>query len=267
MNIVVRAFGELALEHRAFARDHAVLPAHFAKQEWRINIRQEHLACVAEIAAAPIQILRHHAEREIFFAQHAPHLPQHLLDPNVGTRVARAVIARKEQLQFFSRLPGTPRAKLPERAGKLDQRARPCLQEQDPSWMGSSRARPRRPLRLPRGQTRRARAIPVGIGEMAIAAESQQRIAILRKRFRGAAHFRDDARIVEHRVPNQVWHENFQQRCAAAESLRDNPTASSRRKKTGVRAPAKTTAPFFRRPARARASAGRTFPSPVPEER
>ena len=49
-----------------------------------------------------------------------------------------------------------------------------------------------------------------------IAAESQQRVAILGKWFRRAAHFRDDARILEHRVPDEIRHEHFQQRRAAA---------------------------------------------------
>ena len=121
---------EFAFEHRPFASDHAVMRPHFAKQKRRIDVRKKYLARIAKIAAAPIQILGHHAEREIFLAQNAPNLPQHFLDANVRARVARAVVSRKEKFQLLAGLPGTSRAKLPKRAGEFDVRAGPRFQDE-----------------------------------------------------------------------------------------------------------------------------------------
>ena len=96
--------GEFAFEHRAFARDHAVVLAALREcKKRRKDVRQMHLPRVAEISAREIEILRHHAEREIFVAQNAPHLPQHFLHAHIRAGVARAVVAGEEQLQLRRR--------------------------------------------------------------------------------------------------------------------------------------------------------------------
>ena len=75
--------GELAFEHRAFARHHAVVLAHFAIEERRKNVGQMNLCGIAEIAAGEREVLRHHTQGEVCGAENAPDLPQHLLDAHV----------------------------------------------------------------------------------------------------------------------------------------------------------------------------------------
>ena len=71
---------------------------------------------------------------------------------------------------------------------------------------------PRRRAAARRSGVPAARQVAVFIHEMILAAEAQQRIAILRKRRRSPPHLRDHSRVVEHRVPHEVRQKNFQQR-------------------------------------------------------
>ena len=80
---------------------------------------------------------------------------------------------------------------------------------------------------------------------MIITAESQQRITILGKWLRSAAHFRDHARIIEHRVPDKIGHKNFQQRSAAAQPCRANSTASLRPRKNCRSSPGQNSGCIF----------------------
>ena len=85
--------GELALEHRAFARHHAVVLAHLGMQERRKYVRQMNLFRVAKVTTRQIEILSHHAQLEILRAQNSPHLPQHFLHAHIGAGIARSVVA------------------------------------------------------------------------------------------------------------------------------------------------------------------------------
>src|SRR4029077_791261 len=129
---------EFALEHRAFASNYAVVAADFAEQEWRIHIGKIDLARALEIALAAVEILAHHAEIDVASAQDVAHLAQHFLHANVGAGVARAVVAGKEQAEFFAGLPAATEAKGPAEAPDFDQRTDPS----DEKEIGHARALP-----------------------------------------------------------------------------------------------------------------------------
>ena len=118
--------GELALEHRAFARHHAVIRVHFAEQKRRVHVRQVHLPRALEISFGAVEVLRHHAEFDILRTQHVAHLPQNLLYAHVAAGVARAVVAREQDFQFFARCPALAEAEHPAKTPDFDQRADPC---------------------------------------------------------------------------------------------------------------------------------------------
>ena len=115
--------GEFALEHRAFARNHAVVLPHFAEKERRINVGQMHLLRPLEVTACAVEVLRHHAERDILSAEHMANLTDHLLHAHIGAGIARPVVARKEQLQLFARSPTAAETEHPADAPNLDQSA------------------------------------------------------------------------------------------------------------------------------------------------
>src|SRR5690242_11708973 len=117
--------GELALEHRALARDNSVILPHLSGQEGRKDIGEINLSRALEVAAGAVETLRHYAEIDICGAEHVPHLPQHFLDAHVRSGVARTVVARKEQPQFFAGHPATPQAKCPGQSPDFDERAHP----------------------------------------------------------------------------------------------------------------------------------------------
>ncbi len=113
--------GELALEHRAFAGHDAVVLWNLVVQERREHWRQHHLARVAEVAFAQLEVLAHDRELDAFFAQDVPHLAQHLLDAYVRAGVARAVVTGEQELQARSRRPRLTPAQHPTHLGQLDQ--------------------------------------------------------------------------------------------------------------------------------------------------
>ena len=117
--------GEFALEHRAFARNNAVIPAHVAKEERRVHIGKINLPGTFEVALGAVETLRHHAEVNVIGAQNMANLAQHLLDANVAARVARPIVARKQQLEFFARSPALAKTQHPADAPDLDQCANP----------------------------------------------------------------------------------------------------------------------------------------------
>ncbi len=57
--------------------------AHFAKEKRRKHVWQINLARTREIAAAAIEVLRHHAEIDVIGAKHVAHLAQHFLYANI----------------------------------------------------------------------------------------------------------------------------------------------------------------------------------------
>src|SRR6202453_4321329 len=55
----------------------------------------------------------------------------------------------------------------------------------------------------------------IGIREIVLAAETEQRKTVLRKRHRLASHLRYDARVVEDRIPGQIGQKDLHQSRAA----------------------------------------------------
>src|SRR5216684_1414510 len=117
---------KLALEHRSFASDDAVILPHLAKQKRRVNVGKVNLARAFEVAFGALEVLRHYAEIDMLGAKNMPNLPQHLLDAHIAAGIARAVITRKEQLKFFTWRPALAKTHHPAKAPDLDQRADPC---------------------------------------------------------------------------------------------------------------------------------------------
>ncbi len=122
--------GELAFEHRAFAGHHAVALAYFAMQKRREHIGEVNLARVAKIAAREVEILRHHAEPNVFRAEDSSNLPQNFLNAQIGARVAHAVVACAEQTQLLARLPRLAGSKHPAELIEFDEAAHPAFENQ-----------------------------------------------------------------------------------------------------------------------------------------
>src|SRR5712664_54891 len=118
--------GKLALEHRAFASDDSVVLPHLAKKKRRVNVGKVNLARAFEVAFGTLEVLRHYAEIDMLGAKNMPNLPQHLLHAHVAAGVARAVVARKQQLEFFTWGPALAETHHPAEARDLNQRADPC---------------------------------------------------------------------------------------------------------------------------------------------
>ena len=76
------------------------------------------------------EILRHHAEGDVFRAQNMADLAQHFRNAHIGAHIARAVVSGKEQLQFFAGLPGFALAHHPAQLGGLDAAADPRFKHQ-----------------------------------------------------------------------------------------------------------------------------------------
>src|SRR6266849_8378221 len=117
--------GKLALEHRSFASDDAVILPHLAKQKRRVNVGKVNLARAFEVAFGALEVLRHYAEIDMLSAKNMPNLPQHLLHAHVAAGVARAVVARKQQLEFLTWRPALAETHHPSEARDLNQRADP----------------------------------------------------------------------------------------------------------------------------------------------
>ena len=117
--------GEFTFEHGAFAGDHTVTFSNFAVKHRREHIRQVHLLRAFEISLGAPKILGHHAEIHIVRAQHVPYLVQHLVNAHVATGIARAVIPREQQTQFFAALPALAATQHPLHARHANQRANP----------------------------------------------------------------------------------------------------------------------------------------------
>src|ERR1700722_2906523 len=84
---------------------------------------------VTKIATCQIEILRHHAEREIFVTENSAHLPDHFFHAHVRACVSRAVVPREKQLEPVSGAPGLPPPKHPFELVELDEPADPAFQQ------------------------------------------------------------------------------------------------------------------------------------------
>src|SRR5947208_15201222 len=82
------------------------------------------------VALGSIEALGHNAEIDIGGAEHVAYLTQHFLHTYVGTGVARAVVARKQQPQFFAGIPAPAQPEHPGEATHFDQRADPGNQQE-----------------------------------------------------------------------------------------------------------------------------------------
>src|SRR5580704_9372346 len=111
---------------------------HFAKQKRRKHIRQMHLPRAVKISLGQLEILRHHAEVGILRPKHMPDLPDHFVYPHIASGISRAVVARKQQLQFFPGSPALPQPKNPAESPDFNQRADPRHQQK----VGHARALP-----------------------------------------------------------------------------------------------------------------------------
>ena len=105
-----------------------MIAVNFPEQKRRVDIRQIDLTAAFEVAFGAVEILRHHAEFDISRAEHVAHLAEHFLHAHVAAGVARAVVARKEQLQLFARGPALAETEHPAEAPEFDQRADPCYE-------------------------------------------------------------------------------------------------------------------------------------------
>jgi hypothetical protein len=112
---------ELRLEHRAFARDHAVLLVHGVEQELREDLRQFELLDRAEVASGQRRVVGQDREVEVVVAEQVPELADHLLDAHVRAGVPRARVAREQQLQRLPRGPLRAGVDRIAGGGRLDQ--------------------------------------------------------------------------------------------------------------------------------------------------
>src|SRR3989475_10870654 len=125
-----QGIGKLALEHRAFASDDAVILTHLAKEKRWKHIGEMDLARALKITACEIEILGHDAEINVFGAKDMPNLAQRFLHAQVRPRIPIAVVTGKEQPQLFARRPAFAEAQHPAQACDLNQRADPGDEEE-----------------------------------------------------------------------------------------------------------------------------------------
>src|SRR5262249_53390200 len=106
------------LKHGAFASYDPMVLASFAIKERRKNVRKENLTRAFEVALRAVETLRHHAEVHMLCAENVADLADHFVDAHVRAGVARAVVAGKQQLEFFARTPLSAAAEHPLQAGE-----------------------------------------------------------------------------------------------------------------------------------------------------
>src|SRR5262249_61837692 len=118
------------LKHGAFASYDPMVLASFAIKERRKNVRKENLTRAFEVALRAVETLRHHAEVHMLCAENVADLADHFVDAHVRAGVARAVVAGKQQLEFFARTPLSAAAEHPLQAVKLRKPADPSDEEE-----------------------------------------------------------------------------------------------------------------------------------------
>ena len=125
-----KGIGKFAFKHRAFASDYSVIGADFVEEERRKYIGEMNLTRAFEVAFGALEILRHDAEIDVLRAKNMADLPQHFLNAHIATGIARAVIARKEELQLFAGRPALAEAEHPAEARDFNQGADPSDEEE-----------------------------------------------------------------------------------------------------------------------------------------
>ncbi|HBQ14459.1 MAG TPA: hypothetical protein DEF51_26130 [Myxococcales bacterium] len=104
-----------------------MLLAHRVVEELVEDLRDVQLTDRAEVALGQRRIDGADRQLEVLVAEEVPELAHHLLDPHVGARVARADVAREQELQGLARPPREHRIRLVARPGRLDEAAHPEL--------------------------------------------------------------------------------------------------------------------------------------------
>src|SRR5260370_1413716 len=94
------------------------------EEGWK-SVREVNLPRTFKISAGAVEIEGHHAEVCLVRSEDMTYLPQHFLDTHIAAGVARAVIAREEQLQLFSRSPALTEAEPPAEAVDFNKRTDP----------------------------------------------------------------------------------------------------------------------------------------------
>ncbi|MFO0749215.1 MAG: hypothetical protein U1F43_26665 [Myxococcota bacterium] len=97
--------GELRLEHRAFARHHAVVDVHGVGQELREDLRDLQLAHAREVAARARLVDGGDGECQMLVTEQVTELTNHLGHAHIGAGVARAGVADQQELERLPRLP------------------------------------------------------------------------------------------------------------------------------------------------------------------
>src|SRR5690242_8389156 len=98
-----------------------------------------------KISASQMEVLRHSAELNVVRTQDMTKLAKRFLGTNVRTRISRAVVSGKEQLEFLSWLPALALTEYPTGLGALNVAADPSLENkvhhaaEPPAWAGHSR--------------------------------------------------------------------------------------------------------------------------------
>src|SRR5947209_3345296 len=98
-----------------------------ARQKRRKNIRKMDLLSTFEVASRQFEVLAHHTELDILRAENLTELAHRFLGTHVRTGIARSVVSRQQQLEFFAGLPAFAFAEDPCGFGMLNVGADPSL--------------------------------------------------------------------------------------------------------------------------------------------
>src|SRR5215472_11891942 len=90
------------------------------RQKGRKNVGQTNLRCILEISARTLEVEGHRGKIDLLSPKNVSDLPQHFLHPHIRAHVPRAVVTRKQELEFLTRLPGLPCSEHPSGLGALD---------------------------------------------------------------------------------------------------------------------------------------------------
>ena len=189
--------GKFALEHRPFARHHAIVLSHFA------NAKMEGKRPAGELAAhrrnsrasnRSSESLRSGAR--LSSPKNPAHLPQHFFHAHVRTGVSRSVVSGKKELQSLPGFHGLP---APSIHSSLFSSIRALTQASSTESMSIMGAHPVKGCRLAAAGERSRRPVAIFVREVRFAAELQERKAVTRKTERACGPFQ--LRLASCRIP------------------------------------------------------------------